>query len=45
MCDNFDDINHVHVDDENDTITQWCPICEAWSMFSPNTPYGTCLCS
>jgi hypothetical protein len=30
---------------EDDSYSQWCPICEMSTYFSPSTPYGTCQCS
>jgi hypothetical protein len=40
-----EEIDEVIIDDEDDSVTQWCPICEMQTTFSENTPYGTCMCS
>jgi hypothetical protein len=32
-------------DDEEDVIVRWCDICDMYTEYSDNTPYGTCQCS
>jgi hypothetical protein len=38
--DNVDD-----EDDEKDVIVRWCDICDMYTEYSDDTPYGTCQCS
>lgn len=32
-------------DDERDVIVRWCDICNMYTEYSDDTPYGTCQCS
>lgn len=31
--------------DERDVIVRWCDICDMYTEFSDDNPYGTCQCS
>jgi hypothetical protein len=32
-------------DDKRDVIDRWCDICDMYTEYSDDTPYGTCQCS
>jgi hypothetical protein len=32
-------------EDDRDVIVRWCDICDTYTEYSDDTPYGTCQCS